>query len=140
MSKFVLTVDSYTQVENAEVVRKGALEGRVIPPVFVERRRGDVFELDGEEAERLQGLGAVEKPGESQKREADALAARREQLEAEIASLDATADSGSSYEDQSKDELQAEADRRELTVEGSGSGGNVTKADLVAALRASDGG
>lgn len=37
-----------------------------------------------------------------------------------------------------KDELQAEADERGLEVEGSGANGNVTKADLIAALEADD--
>ena len=37
-----------------------------------------------------------------------------------------------------KDELQAKADSRGLEVEGSGSNGNVTKADLVSALEADD--
>lgn len=39
-----------------------------------------------------------------------------------------------SYDDQSVDELQAEADRRGLEVEGTGKDGNVLKADLIAAL------
>lgn len=42
------------------------------------------------------------------------------------------------YEDQSVDELEVEADRRDLKVEGTGKDGNVLKADLVAALEADD--
>lgn len=37
-----------------------------------------------------------------------------------------------------KAELQAEADLRGLSVEGTGSGGNVTKDDLAAAIQAHD--
>lgn len=46
--------------------------------------------------------------------------------------------SAGSYDDQTVEELQAEADRRGLTVEGTGTGGNVLKSDLVAALQADD--
>lgn len=42
------------------------------------------------------------------------------------------------YSSASKDDLQAEADRRGLAVDGSGSGGNVTKDDLVGALEQHD--
>lgn len=42
------------------------------------------------------------------------------------------------YASQSKDDLQAEAASRGLTVEGTGANGNVTKDDLVAALTAFD--
>jgi hypothetical protein len=42
------------------------------------------------------------------------------------------------YDAQTVDQLQALADTRGLTVEGTGSGGHVVKADLVAALQASD--
>jgi hypothetical protein len=37
-----------------------------------------------------------------------------------------------------KDSLQAEADRRGVSVKGSGEGGNVLKADLIKALRKAD--
>lgn len=42
------------------------------------------------------------------------------------------------YESHKPADLQAEADRRGLTVEGTGQGGNVLKADLVTALQADD--
>lgn len=42
------------------------------------------------------------------------------------------------YESWDKPRLQAEADRRGLTVEGSGANGNVLKEDLVAALEEND--
>jgi hypothetical protein len=41
------------------------------------------------------------------------------------------------YDRHSAEELQGEADRRGLTVEGTGKDGNVLKSDLVAALEAS---
>jgi hypothetical protein len=44
----------------------------------------------------------------------------------------------SAYEKQSADELQAEAERRGLEVDGTGADGNVLKKDLVAALEAHD--
>ena len=44
------------------------------------------------------------------------------------------------YDSQTKDDLQAEADKRGLEVEGTGKDGNVVKADLVAALEADDNG
>lgn len=43
---------------------------------------------------------------------------------------------GFAYDKMTVDELQAEADRLALTVEGTGQGGNVLKSDLIAALRA----
>jgi hypothetical protein len=46
--------------------------------------------------------------------------------------------SSSSYSGQSVEELQAEADKRGLTVEGSGKDGNVLKRDLVAAHEQDD--
>jgi hypothetical protein len=42
------------------------------------------------------------------------------------------------YDSQQVDDLQAEADRRGLEVEGTGADGNVLKKDLVAALKADD--
>jgi hypothetical protein len=42
------------------------------------------------------------------------------------------------YESRDKESLQAEADRRDVTVEGTGANGNVTKADLVSALKRED--
>jgi hypothetical protein len=48
------------------------------------------------------------------------------------------ADEPVDYAELSKDELQAEVDRRGITVEGSGANGNVVKDDLVAALEADD--
>lgn len=42
------------------------------------------------------------------------------------------------YESRSREELQDEADRRDLAVEGTGKDGYVLKADLVAALAADD--
>lgn len=45
---------------------------------------------------------------------------------------------GGGYAGQSPDELKAEAEKRDLTVEGTGKDGNVLKGDLVAALEADD--
>lgn len=45
---------------------------------------------------------------------------------------------GSDYGSQQKEDLQAEADKRGLEVQGSGKDGNVVKADLVSALEADD--
>jgi hypothetical protein len=42
------------------------------------------------------------------------------------------------YDSQQVDDLQAEADRRGIEVEGTGADGNVLKKDLVAALKADD--
>jgi hypothetical protein len=42
------------------------------------------------------------------------------------------------YDSHSVEELQVEADRRGLTVEGTGANGNVVKGDLVSALEADD--
>jgi hypothetical protein len=47
-------------------------------------------------------------------------------------------ESSSGYAAQKVEDLQAEVDRRELTVEGTGKDGNVVKADLVTALEDSD--
>lgn len=46
--------------------------------------------------------------------------------------------SGSKYDGMKPEELQAEADARQLSVEGTGKDGNVLKADLVTALVAHD--
>lgn len=45
---------------------------------------------------------------------------------------------GSKYDGLTAEELQADADQRQLHVEGTGKDGNVLKADLVTALRAHD--
>lgn len=47
-------------------------------------------------------------------------------------------DPGRSYDDLPVEQLQAEADRRGLDIEGTGKDGNVLKADLVTALQAHD--
>jgi len=47
-------------------------------------------------------------------------------------------DGDSGYAVMSVEDLQVEAESRGLEIEGSGSGGRVVKADLVAALEASD--
>lgn len=47
-------------------------------------------------------------------------------------------DEATNYNSMNVEDLQAEADRRGLTVEGTGKDGNVLKSDLVAALEASD--
>lgn len=46
---------------------------------------------------------------------------------------------GSRYDSMKPEELQAEAESRGMTVEGTGKDGNVLKADYVAALVAADG-
>lgn len=61
----------------------------------------------------------------------------------ESTATDAGTGSGSEPEDKgyagmTPDELKAEAEKRELTVTGTGSNGNVKKGDLVAALEADD--
>ena len=48
--------------------------------------------------------------------------------------LEVSPDTVAELESLNVDELQAEADRRGLEVDGTGSGGNVVKADLLAAL------
>ena len=48
------------------------------------------------------------------------------------------ADTSPDYESMTVEDLQALVDDRELEVTGTGSGGNVIKADLVTALQASD--
>lgn len=45
---------------------------------------------------------------------------------------------GSRYDSMKPEELQAEAEARQVSVEGTGKDGNVLKADLVAALVAAD--
>jgi hypothetical protein len=72
---------------------------------------GEEIELNEYEARRLEGLGAV-KP----------------------------ADAPKGYAELSVDELQAEADSRGLSVEGSGADGNVLKDDLINALNTYDAG
>lgn len=52
------------------------------------RHKGDVVELPSDVAERLHAAGAVEKPGESQQREQDALQGRLAQLDAEKTALE----------------------------------------------------
>ena len=47
-------------------------------------------------------------------------------------------DGDKGYAGQSPDELKAEAEKRGLTVTGTGANGNVLKGDLVAALEADD--
>lgn len=70
---------------NREIVEKAVLEGRVIPPVVVYVPQGDNVELDpsSSHTKLLLEAGAVEKPGESAKREREALQARVDELKAE---------------------------------------------------------
>lgn len=72
-------------------------------------RAGEVISLTASEAARLEALDAV-----------------------------VPADAPSTYREMSVDDLQAEADSRGLTVEGTGANGNVLKEDLVGALEAHD--
>jgi hypothetical protein len=51
---------------------------------------------------------------------------------------DEDSDGGKGYGDMSPEDLKAEAEKRELTVTGTGANGNVKKSDLVAALEAHD--
>lgn len=64
-----------------------------------------------------------------------ALNARGEALDAKHK---ANLTAASKYAGMKPDELQAEAELRGLTVEGSGAGGNILKADYVTALDAHD--
>lgn len=79
-------------------------------------------------------IAAAEAAGDSEA--AEAYRARLGQTGADAGTDDGAVD----YEADgwSKDELQAEAEKRGLTVEGSGANGNVVKADLIAALQKND--
>lgn len=70
---------------------------------------GDTITLTAAESERLVALGAV-----------------------------VPADADKTYGEMTVKELQAEADERGLTVEGSGANGNVLQEDLLTALKADD--
>lgn len=59
-------------------------------------------------------------------------------LESSSKSQSSSGSSGPDYSKMTPAELQGEADKRELEVEGSGANGNVVKADLVSALEADD--
>jgi hypothetical protein len=74
-----------------------------------EARNGDTIELTKSEADRLLALEAV-----------------------------VSSDAPETYREMQVDDLQAEADSRGLTVEGTGANGNVLKEDLVTALEADD--
>jgi hypothetical protein len=65
----------------------------------------------------------------------DALEASGVEVEGDNSSSDASSDEFN-VDGANKDELQAEADRRGVHVQGSGADGNVTKKDLQDALRA----
>lgn len=52
--------------------------------------------------------------------------------------VDTTQTTSTGYANQGVDELKAEAEKRELDVEGTGANGNVLKDDLVQALEADD--
>lgn len=80
-------------------------------------------------------LAAAEAAGD--KKRAKLFRARLDESEAAQAD-DGAEEEVEGYGSWSKDELQAEADGRGLTVEGSGQGGGVLKADLAAALEADD--
>lgn len=91
MPKYVVTVDSLDVVENAAKIREGALTGLTIPSVTSSHTKGDVIELPKEEADRHLESGALEEPGESQKREQEQLRARQAELQAQADALDAQA-------------------------------------------------
>lgn len=105
--------------------------------------QGRVIALDPEEADRLLALGVIrEATDEDRTREERAGALETANREASNpahpyggrALVDEAEHARKAYEDSRVEDLAAEADRRGLTVEGTGAGGNVVKDDLVAAL------
>jgi hypothetical protein len=114
-------------------------------PDFTEPTPGEVAQGAGRAAEEgeapdVAGVASPGDPGVAQ----DPLAGLEEQPD--TAAREAPAhgtESQSEYKAQDKADLQDEIDRREaegreIPVEGTGSGGNVTKPDLVRALEADD--
>jgi len=82
---YTVKITAVGNVLNRDIVEKATLEGRVIPPVVVYVPQGQNVELDpsSPNTKRLLKSGSVEKPGESAKREREALQARVDQLKAE---------------------------------------------------------
>lgn len=72
-------------------VLRASLFERLEDGEFVRYKRGDVVKLDAGEAERLVAAGSVEKPGESERREQERLAAEAARLQAEADRLEALA-------------------------------------------------
>jgi len=132
MAKLKLTVDSYEQrLSDDEYKRDVATKHYV---------RGDTIEpRNTEEKDRLLEIGAAEDPGAEQKRAQEDLDRRQAALDAQRAALDAEAKQvkadakpeGDPAPGVKKEELQAEADARGLSAEG-------TKAELVERIQVHD--
>lgn len=113
---------------NIEIVGVGAYVKSETDKRARPYRRGRVLSVDEAVAERLIARGVAVREGEKPDPVEEA------PVEDTVAVEEITGD----YESHLKDDLQGEADRRGLEVEGTGADGNVVKDDLVAALEADD--
>lgn len=110
-----------------------------------EAARGDIIDLSQSEYDRLEALDAVQKPGSAPTAPTAAVStlftvgapSEFANAPADTSGVPAEPLAGG-YADENKDALQAEADRRGLTVNGTGKDGAIVKDDLVAALEADD--
>ena len=92
---YIVKVTVLGNVLNRDVVEESALKGRVIPPVVEYIAQGEQVKLNNQSAhtKRLLKAGSIEVPGESEKRESEALQVRQDQLKAEQDRLAAQAKS-----------------------------------------------
>lgn len=84
-STYTVKVSLLGNMRNRDVVEAAALEGRIIPPVVEYVSAGTEVKLNPTSAhtKALLASGAIEVPGESAKREQEALQARMDALKAE---------------------------------------------------------
>ena len=92
---YIVKVTALGNVLNRDVVEQAALEGRTVPPVVEYLAQGEKVKLNNQSphTKSLLKAGSIEVPGESEKRESEALQARQDELKAEQDRLAAQAKS-----------------------------------------------
>lgn len=121
MANVIATRDVIVHDPNLDIDRK-VFAGQAVPPDLVDAYREQTGETSPDE--------------DAAQLEADRRGAALGTGTSTGTAPDTPASTG--YEGQPVDDLRAEADRRGLTVDGTGTDGKVLKSDLVAALKADD--
>jgi hypothetical protein len=98
----------------------------------------DCFAVDGVGVRRQIKAGDIIPPGLELENESDAVESTGPDVTGPLATAQTASPITGDYDGQTVEALQGEADRRGLTVEGTGQDGRVLKGDLVAALEGSD--
>lgn len=86
---YIVKATVFGHVLNRDVVDKGAMEGRVIPPVVDYVKAGEEVKLDpaADSTKKALASGTIEEPGAEDKRRGEALQAEMAALKARQAEL-----------------------------------------------------